>query len=241
MSNYAGGVNLNNEFNSKTEVNGSYFYNYLDHDKDQTTYRENFLPNGSYTFNQNSKQQNSNSNHRLNATVDHKIDSMNSLKFTTSIALNDTDTQLRSFSETVMADNTAANESDRLSLASGTTTSINGTLLWRHKFNKKGRTLSANLQYALSDSDRDGYLEATNRYFSPDSESTIVQNSTQQSISNTYSGMLSYTEPLGKRKYLEANYSYRQNLNDVDRRTYDVSNGEEMLNTTAITNIIVPD
>ncbi len=230
MTNYAGGVNINNEFNNKTEVNGSYFYNYLDHDKDQTTFRENFLPNGSYTFNQNSKQQNSNSNHRLNATIDHKLDSMNSLKFTTSVTLNDTDTQLRSFSETVMPDNTGANESQRLSLASGTTTSANGTLLWRHKFSKKGRTFSANLQYALSDADRDGYLEATNRYFSPDNESTIVQNSSQQSISNTYSGTLSYTEPLGKRKYLEANYSYRQNLNDLDKKTYDVSNGEEVLN-----------
>jgi hypothetical protein len=230
MTNYAGGLNVNNEFSDKTEVNGSYFYNYLDHDKDQTTNRENFLPNGSYTFNQRSRQQNSNANHRLNATLDHKIDSMNSVKLTASIALNDTDTHLRSFSETITGDNLRQNESNRLSLASGTTTSVTGSLLWRHKFNKKGRTFSTTLQYSLSDSDREGYLAATNSYYSPESESSIVQTSTQSTLANSYGANVSFTEPLGKRKYLEANYSFRENLNDVDRRTYDENSGEPILN-----------
>ena len=43
MSTYAGGFNINNTLNKKTEINGSYFYNYLDHDKLQTTSRENFF------------------------------------------------------------------------------------------------------------------------------------------------------------------------------------------------------
>jgi hypothetical protein len=230
MTNYAGGLNVNNEFNNKTEVSGSYFYNYLDHDKSQTTNRENFLPNGTYTFNQNSRQHNTNSNHRINTMLDHKIDSMNSLKVTTSVSLSDTDTQLRSFSETITSDNTLQNESSRLSLATGTTTSINASLLWRHKFNKKGRTFSTTLQYNLNDSDRDGYLEATNTYYSPDAESNIVQISTQSNVLNSYSVTTSYTEPLGKRKYLEANYSFRENVNDVDRKTYDENGDEQVLN-----------
>ena len=231
MTNYAGGVNLNNEFNKKTEVNGSYFFNYLDHDKDQSTFRENFLPDGSFTFNQNSRQLNTNLNHRVNATLDHKLDSMNSIKLTTSVTLNDTDTQLRSFSETRMPDNSLANESERLSLASGVTTTVNNTLLWRHKFGKRGRTLSTTLQYNLSESDRDGRLEATNTYYGTMvEEKTIVQNSKQETESATYAASMSYTEPLGKRKYLEGNYSYRENLNDVNRETYDVNNGEEDFN-----------
>lgn len=230
MTNYASGLNMNNEFNKNTEVNGSYFYNYLDHDKDESTMRENFLPEGSYVFNQNSRQQNTNENHRFNATLDHKIDSLNSLKLTASVTRNDTDTQLRSVSETLMPDNEVANESIRLSLASGTTTAVNGSLLWRHKFSKNGRTFSTNLQYSLSESDREGHLEAVNKYYSPDSESIVVQNNMQESTAASYSATLSYTEPLGKRKYLEANYSFRENLNDVERNTFDVSNEEEVWN-----------
>jgi hypothetical protein len=77
MRNYAGGLNFNTEFNKKTELNGSYFYNFLDHDKLQTTFRENFLQNGSFLYNESTQQNNNNTNQRVNLTLDHKIDSLN--------------------------------------------------------------------------------------------------------------------------------------------------------------------
>jgi hypothetical protein len=125
MTNYAGGLNLNNQFNTKTELNGSYFYNYLDHDKDQSTFRQNFLPdNQSFTFHQNSRQQNSNSNHRVNLTLDHKMDSANSLKLTTNVTYNETDSEVISTSENLNPDNSVQSESERLSLSSGTNQSV---------------------------------------------------------------------------------------------------------------------
>src|SRR5207253_1146757 len=114
-----------------TEINGSYFYNYLNHNKDQTSLRQNFLPSGNFTFNQNSRQHNTNSNHRVNVVLDHKLDSLNSLKLTTNISYNDTDSETKSTSENLSPDNKALNASDRLSLSSGTTSSLNSSLLWR--------------------------------------------------------------------------------------------------------------
>jgi hypothetical protein len=232
MTNYAGGVNFNNEFSKKTEINGSYFYNYLNHDKDQTSLRQNFLPSGNFTFNQNSRQHNTNSNHRVNVMLDHKLDSLNSVKLTTNISYNDTDSETKSTSENRSPDNKALNASDRLSLSSGTTSSLNSSLLWRHKFRKKGRTVSSNLQLGLSNSDRDGLLQALNHFYQPqDSVSEIMQSNFQSTDYQSYGATFSYTEPLGKRKYLEANYSYRQNLNAVDRKVYDVNNEEPVLNS----------
>jgi outer membrane receptor protein involved in Fe transport len=233
MTNYAAGINVNNEFSKKTELNGSYFFNYLEHQKDQTTFRENFLPNGSYTFNQNSKQLNNNFNHRINATLEQKIDSMNSIKLTTTASYNETDMHLKSASENITPDGVTHNTSETASLTSGSGASVNSSLLWRHKFNKKGRTFSLNLQYGFTDSEREGSLVSENNFFIPeDSTAMIHQLNSQNSVYRSHGATFSYTEPLGKRRYLEGNYSYRQNLNDVDREVYDVNSGESIFNTS---------
>ncbi|HYG02789.1 MAG TPA: TonB-dependent receptor, partial [Chryseosolibacter sp.] len=238
MTTYAAGLNYNDELSKKSEVNGSYFFNYIDHNREQLTERENFLPGGSFTFNQNSRQNNYNTNHRVNASLEQKLDSMNSIKFTTNMSLNSTETNLDSKSESRNGDNEIQNESTTRSLASGQNNSLTSSLLWRHKFNKKGRTLSTNLQYGISQNDRDGYLNSINEFYVGDEP--LTQNLEQESIQKThyksYAGSISYTEPLGKRRYLEANYSYRANLNDVDRKVFDVNNEESVLNTQ-LTNV----
>jgi hypothetical protein len=233
MNNYAGGLNLNNTFSKKTELNGSYFYNYLDHNKDQTTLRQNFLPGGeNFTFNQNSRQHNTNDNHRVNFTLDHKLDSANSLKLTTNVTYNHTDSEMRSTSENITPDNAVQNESQRLTLSNGTNTSLNSTLLWRHRFKKKGRNFSTNVQLGISQNDREGTLDAVNKYHGNNArEESLKQKNTQSTDYNSYSGTLSYTEPLGKRKYLEANYNFRQNLNNVDKQVYDVSSDEPVFDS----------
>lgn len=241
MSNYAGGVNMNNQFNKKSALNASYFYNYLDHNKSQTLNRLNTLPGENFSFNQNSVHQNTNENHRLNFTLDHKIDSLNSLRLTGNVSYNSTDSEMRSQSETITSDSTIQNSSEQLNLSSGTNASVNTSLLWRHRFNKKGRTFSANLQFIGTENKRSGFLNARNNFFgdSPREERLLQEN--EQSTANTsYGATLSYTEPLGKRKYFEANYSYRRNLNDVSRDVYDVGDDQPVYNTT-LSNVYTSD
>jgi hypothetical protein len=231
MTNYAGGVNFNNEFTKKTEMNGSYFFNYLDHDISQTTYRENFLPTGSFTYNQNSRQNNNNANHRINATIDHKIDSANSLKFTTNFSYNETDSEQRSTSENVTPDNEVQNESDLLNISSGNSITSNSSLLFRHRFKKKGRTISTNLTLGVSQSDREGLSDGIYRHFGNDPSEVIQKQVNGQTIDNlSYGSNVTYTEPLGGRKYLEVNYNFSQNLNDVNREVYDEISGEQVFN-----------
>jgi hypothetical protein len=237
MTNYAGGLNFNNQFSKKTELNGSYFFNYLDHSKDQSTFRQNFLPdNGtgdrlSFNSNQESKQRNTNENHRMNFTLDQKIDSMNSLKLTGNVTYNQTNSDVTSTSQNFTPDGQVQNESNRLSLSNGTNETLNSSLLWRHKFNKKGRTFSTTAQFIASENDRDGFLDAVNTFYGNEViQKLIKQSSTQSTANKTYSGTVSYTEPLGKRKYLEGNYTFRQNLNDVSRLVYDLNSDQPILN-----------
>ncbi|NJM25191.1 MAG: TonB-dependent receptor [Bacteroidia bacterium] len=241
MKNYAGGINFNNDFSKKTQLNSSYFYNYLDHNISQITYRENRRETGDFIFNQDADQHNTNGNHRLNLTLDHKIDSINSLKLTTSFGYNETDSESTTNGENITAGGEVINTSAVSNVASGNTLSLNNNLLLRHKFKKKGRTISANLTFNLSQSDRDGLTFGEYEYFGDDPRVvTQDQVSTQAIGSYTYGGNVSYTEPLGGRKYLEASYNYSKNLNDVDRKVFDVLNGEETYNP-ALSNVYNSD
>lgn len=229
MTNYAGGVNFNRDLNgNKTKINGSYFYNRVEQNTIRSLNRINYLPNDqTYNFNQESAQLSANDNHRVNVSIDHNIDSANSLRFTTSATYNNSEQSVRSTSETMSVLNTLQNESARNTFTQGESISLNSSLLYRHRFGKKGRTFSTNLTFGLGQNDMDGTLNSSNQFFIGNQENqTIEQINTQATDNLSYGTTLSYTEPLGKRRYLEANYNFRVNQNDVNREVYNEETGQ---------------
>jgi outer membrane receptor protein involved in Fe transport len=230
MKTYAGGLNFNNELSKKTEVNGSYFYNYLDHDKSQNTFRENFLQNGSYTYTEDSRQNNTNNNHRLNVMVDHKLDSMNSLRLTTNASYNETKSDTRTTGQNVSSEGQLLNTNESTSYAEGVTESVNSNLLFRHRFAKKGRNFSTNLVFNQSETTRDGLQNSMYKYADEAQNREVHQRNAQDNGSQTYGTTLTYTEPLGNRMYIEGNYSFNLNKNQVNRPVYDLLDNEEVFN-----------
>lgn len=229
MTNYAGGANINNTFDKKTEVNGSYFFNYLDHDVDNSLFRESVLQTGKFIFNQSNRQQNSNVNHRANFTLDHKVDTANLLQWRGNFSYNETDSKVNSTSENLAPDHTVLNEGRRQTISSGSNRSMNANLLWRHRFNKKGRNFTSNFSFSINQNEREGFIDAFNRFYGEDPRVEVIQQVNEQdNKSQSYSASLSYTEPMGGREYLEVNYNYQRNLNDVDRAVYDVSNEQRI-------------
>lgn len=222
MTSHAGGINFNQTINSKTELASSYFYNHLDHVLGQTTDRTNILPSGNLIYNQKATQNNLNDNHRVNLQLDHKLDSTNSIKLTAMVTSNFTESQEESSGSNKRENGTLTNENTRATYSAGTTNLLNSTLLWRHRFNKKGRTLSVTGSYNVSETNRDGLLTSVNTFYgnTVTTQNTDQENS-QNTMNNTLSAGFSYTEPLGNRRYLEANYTYRVNTNDVTRSVYD--------------------
>jgi outer membrane receptor protein involved in Fe transport len=110
---------------------------------------------------------------------------------------------------------------------------MNSSLLYRHRFPKKGRTISTTLSLGLSQSNSNGSLNSTNEFFTTIPEEKVIeQTNTQENDNQSYGILASYTEPLGGRKYLEANYSLRTNLNDVIRDVYNINGGVPVYNDT---------
>jgi hypothetical protein len=231
ISNYAGGLNFNKTFTPKTELSTSYFYNQIEHDLRQKTERINYRPSGDLFYNEMNKQNNTNINHRVNLMLDHKIDSMNSIKVTSAVTYNETETHESGVGENLSTEGDLENMTIRNTDAFGTSISVNANALWRHRFAKKGRTLTANAQMGISKNDRNGTQDAITEYYnSSQSVNETAQDNMQTTNNLGYATTLTYTEPLGRKKYLEGNYSYRQNLNDVDRDVYDRIEGALVFN-----------
>jgi len=235
MTNYAGGINFNKDLSKDTKLTSSYFYNHLDRDITTNLERTNFLPDESLSnvLNQLSKQISNNDNHRGTLMIDHNIDSANTLKFTANGSYSESEQNTLSSSETrSLTDNTLLNENQRLTYNGQNALSLNSSLLWRHRFTKKGRSMSTNLSLGLSSTDSEGNLNTTNTiYNQTPGEQLIQQTNTQTTDNQSLGATVSYTEPLGGRKYLEANYNFQTNNNDVNREVYDVNNGAPEFNT----------
>lgn len=224
VTNYAGGVNFNKDFNKKTILTSNYFYSRLDQDVTKTTDRVNFLPdNRSYNFNEQSKQRSISDTHRGNLSLDYRIDSANSIKWAANASYGTTQQNIVSQSQTFNLNNQLQNQSARSTFSQGTAANLNTSLLFRHRFKKKGRTFSSNFGFVHGDTKSNGDLNSLNEFFTePLPEQRLLQTNTQSNVNTTYSATLSYTEPLGNRKYLEVNYAVRTNQNDVSRNVLDV-------------------
>lgn len=223
MTNWAGGVNFYEAFSDKLELRGDYFLSYLDHTTDQSLERNSFLPEGNYDFLQNSRQQNNHTSHRANAIVDFRPDSANTLKLTTSFNYNKTEMDAESQSSTLAPEGTGGSSSRQSNVNLGNAMDFNAGLLYRHRFGKPGRTISANLMLDAGENQREGKLDASTEF--PDSQlpaAHIRQEHSQVTDKQHYGAGLSYTEPLGGNKYLEANYEFREQLNDVNRDVWDL-------------------
>jgi hypothetical protein len=232
MTNYAGGVNFNKDLGKKTQLTSSYFYNRMEQNINQLTNRINYLKDSSYFYNENSGQVNANDNHRATLVIDHKLDSANSIKFSNYITYSNSNQQSTSQSKTTTTDNVLQNESNRFNTNGQKNFNLNSSLLFRHRFAKKGRSLSTNLTAVVSQIDGEGSLQSNNEFFGPKSEKqNITQRNNQTNANQTYGGTLTYTEPLGGRKYLEASYAFRTNRNDVTREVYDEVASMRTLNT----------
>jgi len=223
---WAGGLNFNDTYNKRVDVNGSYFYNHLDNQVDQKVNREYLIPGNSFTRAQESFTGNLNENHRFNFMSDYKVDSMNSLKYTTSANIQQSSNDGRSQFASTAPKGFRLNDG-----ISSTNTESNGynwdnNLLWRHKFHTKGRTFSGSFSYTAGEGRSKNLLNSITSFYEPDgvmsAADTIDQVNKQNITSRIYGAVLSYTEPLSRKSLLEFNYNFNQNNASSGRETFDL-------------------
>lgn len=230
---YAVGVNFNHEFAEETELNLSYFYSRFDKLTITDRTQQTFLGGDrGFTTNENSIQDDLNANHALNLRFDGEIDSLSSVRVRGTFGYNTTDAYSTLVSSSVQSNGDPGNASDQVNANNGNVLRGNANVLYRRKFKKGGRNFTLNASYGLNNNDFLGNTTSLNTFFTDGSGNfftdELIQDFDQGNEVDSYSASLSYTEPLGRRRYLEFNYEHSKNQTDVNREVYDISTGERI-------------
>ena len=222
---WAGGMNYHDNWGKNAEGYGSYFFNSQHVSTGSQSSTQNLKGSDGSTFtDQDSHSIRRNQNHRINFNIDEKLDSANSIIFRPNIGFQHTTTS--STQSSIYSDQNKSTIYTTNGNSAQENHGINGgfDLLYRHKFSKRYRTYSLDLNLNRSTNDGNGENFSLNHHFLPvDTTNLINQQSISSSSGTSISPTFSYTEPLGKNQILEMNYnySYSKNLSDRDSYAYD--------------------
>ncbi|MBO9681921.1 MAG: TonB-dependent receptor, partial [Flavisolibacter sp.] len=228
------GFNYRDVWGTKIDVSGSLNGSSTRTILDQSSFRSEVYPfSDSNTVKQtNTRSNNLNQNLRFNFRMEYKIDSLNSLLYYPSLTFQHSDgfsyNGVESFASVKAAPQYLALTQQRTNDNNRDGYTMNQNLLFRHRFSKKGRTLTLGLSSTLNHSNGKGITYSPYYYFHSNEttpyRSTILDQQSQQNVkgfNNTIS--TSYTEPIGRNKMLELNYAYTDNHSTSDRKTFDMN------------------
>jgi len=210
------GFNYRDSWGKKVDVYGSYSFADKNTNSTSTSLQQNVFQSGSLINNDNTVDQNHSINHRASFNVEYKIDSLDYLKVTPSFSKgtsNDINTDIFSNMR-----NGATAMGNEYSLTNSAAPNGGFTMLYNHKFKKKGRNFSVSGSYNFSKTDQTFNDQYTTVQDSITNQ--LYQNIITNSSSSKYNVHVSYIEPIGKTTYLEGNYSYSRSNTDNNRYNY---------------------
>lgn len=233
------GVNYSDSWGKKLKITGSYFFNNSVNDTKSLSERENYLSEGgSQFYNEDKISETNNYNHRINFRLEYNIDSSNSIILTPRLSFQNNKSASLQQGLTYLLDKTPLSDinNDRSSESNGY--NFNNDILWRHRFNKNGRTFSINVNTSINDRSGSSDQYALSRFYENamvDSTELNDQITTTASDGYTLSTNLNYTEPIGKVGQLQFTYnpSYSQsNSERLTNRKDEITGEYTDLNTT---------
>jgi uncharacterized membrane protein YgcG len=221
VNTWAAGLNYRNNWGTKTQAYGSYFYNDQKTYTDQNSHTQT-LVNGSADSSNLSNNVSSavrhSANNRFNFNIESQFDSSNSMILRPNISFTHSDNEsVQTTASTKGKLNLNNSVAKTTSLSDGYNGNMDAT--FRHRFAKKGRTYSLGLVFGGSNSDGSGTNRSINQYFTQNRVDTINQINTSNSDARNINTTISYTEPIGKNQLLEFAYNHSYSLSTNGKQT----------------------
>lgn len=216
------GLNYSNQLGKKLSISGSYFFNNSTNDNLSLVNTETFFnPKNQFSL-QNSNSRAVNNNHRLNLRIEYKLDSANSIFIIPSFNFQKNNSRSLSSSQNYYDTNDSVNTSLNNSRSDRDGFNIRNTIMFRHSFPKKGRTLSFGVNTTYNKNDALSYTDAHYRFFETGVVTDSVQNQYYDNTSNgnTIGGNIAYTEPIGKKGQIQIDYNPSVQKNKADQQTF---------------------
>lgn len=227
----AGGVNFNWEINQKTKVHSSYFYNGINKSQTLSETQQNIIGENSFKGTRNATSNRKNQGHRLTVNLTSKIDSFQTIKWRTNWGFTNRENLGNSFQQTFNLAQILENQSTQDVVGKGNDFRWNSNLTYLRRFNKKGRFFTANIAFEQQAGESQQNLLAFNEFFNPTALiDSISQDQLSDNLQKNYGVGLTYTEPIGKSKYLEINYSYQNFRNELEKDVFDIKENINIFN-----------
>lgn len=213
------GANFSDEFlDEKLKVTGSYLFNNRDNVLNRTSSREYILPNDSLQlYNEDRLDQSTTQSHRLNFRVDYNINDKHAIilrprfGFDISNSVNTRSARNLFDRDTPISRNDNSTENNRESMNFG------NSFIYRYKFDKEGRALSASVYTSTYDSRSKSDLVAVNENYLNSNLDSLIQFRDNTYNSFYYSAGANFFEPLSEKSNLRFSYRISNNLSDTDQ------------------------
>jgi hypothetical protein len=206
------GVNFSDNIGEKGTFEGSYFFNNTSNKNDEQTNRESFRESGSQYYSEFRETDLDNLNHRLNMRITYNLNANNKLIYIPSISYQDNKSLEYTSGETLNSLGSLINQTENRFKSANLAYNVNNSLIFQHKFEKIGRSLSFNIDSRIRNTDRENYYEE----YALDSVTQYLTDESDQ----TFSTNITYTEPVGNNGQLSASYRINYNQRVSDKETY---------------------
>ncbi len=216
------GMNYRDDWSKKLTVYGSYSYTHRDNSGYRIASQQNIFSTGTIINNQNNNFVNLGVNHRIFLNIEYNIDSFNYLKISPAISFGNNNGNNKTVFDYFSAD-TKTSDGYYNTITNSKTPNVNGSILFNHKFRKRGRNFSMTVNAGTSEnrSDQDS-RNNTIKYIAPISNTNLFLFNTQQNNNHNYSIRFTYTEPLSKVRFLDLAFSHNLNYAKNDKLVYNV-------------------
>jgi Outer membrane protein beta-barrel family/Carboxypeptidase regulatory-like domain len=227
IKNINGGLQYSNKWNDKQTLNLSPKFN-------NQVYTNNNIKSNKTQVGQTQLNENSTtasnlnrSNYKINAIYDIKLDSVNSLKFTTKTNFYNTKSNEFTNGNTTDENGTLKNQRQINLDTKSNKNAIFASVLFKHKFAKARRTFSVNASWNRLNSKTNNFLKSENDSYTSGilfANNVIDQNKISERTTQNTNLNLVFTEPLGKKFALQFAYQIDYNTGINNQLTYDFSN-----------------
>ena len=225
---WMGGVNGNWDLlNNKMELGANYLYNGSIVDVEEDAYKETYMKDGSTLIsNDLGRSHTFTDGHRFGMRLEHKFSENTSILFQPQFNFGrGSFVQQSEFdSNTRQADGTESKTNEGFTNNAGNNHNwqTRGFLLLRQRLGIPGRTISANVDWNISNNVLNGLNQSLTTTYAggTGTDAKVNQRYDQVAKSSGVGARIVYTEPLGGNFYMEGSYNIRYNRSESEKLTY---------------------
>lgn len=235
---YAFGSNFIDKITPEFEFNGSYFYNLTNQNAESNTLRQYLLAqNIGQIYDELDNSVSDNLNHRLNMRLEYNFDTLTSVMLRPRLTIQQNDGTNFSDGKT-LKNNSLLNSTMNNLKTDYSALNTSADLLFRKRFETRGRTLSFFMNGVINNSDGENDFYSENLFYAAAATGdTINQNSDLVSRGFSLGSNLTYTEPLGENGMMQLTYRYNYSEDESDKNTFNINSSSISTLDSSLSNV----